>query len=46
VGIDRALYHQSPGWLAGPRLPVGSSGDAGCPLGGSRAVMRRMLLEL
>ena len=29
---------RSAGRLAGPRLLVGSFGDAGCPLGGSRAV--------
>ena len=33
---DRLL----PDRLAGPRLPVGSSEDAGCPLIGPRAVAR------
>ena len=50
VAVDCGILVRVTCWLqgglAGPCLLVGSSGDAGCPLDGFRAVMRRMLLEL
>jgi len=38
-GIKASVDRRLPGRMAGPCLPLGSSGDAGCTLGGSRAVL-------